>query len=92
MAKNIEGRIKLNVDVVVNVDRGRMGFGWIMRDANEDFAAAKAVPWDGVYQLDAKAIGIREALSWLEEMVVDCVYIEMNAQKVYQFILYNSFI
>lgn len=56
------GRIKLNFDATVQNDTGKMGFGFILRDDNGNFIAAKSVPWKGMLKAnEAEAMTVREA-------------------------------
>lgn len=61
---------------------GRMGFGWI-RDSLGLFKAGKSVPWKGCYPVKVtEIVSVREALSWIKEMIIDNVDVETNAQLV----------
>lgn len=77
-------RVKLNSDAAINKESGCMGLGWVLRDADGLFVAARAVPVRGTYLLkEAEALSVREALSWLKAMEIDNVDVEMDAQQVY---------
>ncbi|CAH9116902.1 unnamed protein product, partial [Cuscuta epithymum] len=74
------GRLKLNVDAAVRVDR--CGLGWILRNENGDFVAGVSMPWQGkLSPLEAELIGIREALSWTFEQGWNAVDVESDASR-----------
>ncbi|XP_019161131.1 PREDICTED: uncharacterized protein LOC109157746 [Ipomoea nil] len=77
-------RCKLNVDAAFNGYNGRAGFGWVLRDAHGAFLAAMAAPY-GVAEdaRMAEALGVREALSWLKEIGVQRVDVEIDAQEFF---------
>lgn len=75
----------------INVNRGMMGFGCVIRDSNGKFVAAKGIPWIGVFQLkEAEAMSIREALSWLKKLNLEFVKVETDVLQVYNGILVES--
>lgn len=77
--------MKLNVDVALNQRNNTMGYGWLVRDCKGKFVAACSVPWEGNYQVvEAEAMAIREALSWLKLKEMDKVQVETNALQLYQ--------
>nr|GMC66721.1 uncharacterized protein LOC109186242 [Ipomoea batatas] len=39
--KPVRGKLKMNVEAAVDVGQNCMGFGWVIRDENEVFVAAK---------------------------------------------------
>nr|GMC69537.1 uncharacterized protein LOC109164833 [Ipomoea batatas] len=79
------GRLKLNVDAAVNKARGRMGFGWILRDDQGSFVAAVSTPWYGLFSVkEAKAIAVREALSWLKTNHISQCDVETDALQITQ--------
>ncbi|XP_043813395.1 uncharacterized protein LOC122723814 [Manihot esculenta] len=62
------GWIKANIDASLNLQRGSVGFGCVIRKDDESFVAARAGSFYS--QMDAKcakAIAFREALSWIKE-------------------------
>ncbi|XP_031106138.1 uncharacterized protein LOC116010768 [Ipomoea triloba] len=79
------GWSKLNVDAAIDANSGRMGFGWILRDDNGHFKAARCTPWNGVFSpKEAEAVAIREALSWIKSSRLDHVILETDALTVVQ--------
>nr|GLL40618.1 uncharacterized protein LOC109164833 [Ipomoea trifida] len=79
------GWLKINVDAALDVRKGGMGLGWVIRDANGIFKAARAVPVTGVCSpTEAETMAIRELLSWLKDQSPSQVLIETDALKVVQ--------
>nr|GMD12674.1 uncharacterized protein LOC109155154 [Ipomoea batatas] len=79
------GVLKLNVDAAFNKDSNCMGMGFILRNHEGAFVAAKNIKWYGIYHSkEAEAIGVREALKWLKIMELDTVIIESDALLVTQ--------
>nr|GMD81077.1 uncharacterized protein LOC109164833 [Ipomoea batatas] len=83
--KPSSGRLKLNVDAAVDHTRGRMGFGWVLRNEHGDFIAAVSLPWPGMYSVkEAEAIAVREALSWLKDKSISHCQVETDALQITQ--------
>ncbi|XP_031107381.1 uncharacterized protein LOC116012048 [Ipomoea triloba] len=62
------GRFKLNTDASLDPGNNIMGFGWVLRDEDGRFLAAKSMHVMGNYAVKkAEAVRIREALSWLKD-------------------------
>nr|GLL31242.1 uncharacterized protein LOC109164833 [Ipomoea trifida] len=79
------GWVKLNVDAAIDVNGGRMGFRWILRDDIGEFKAGRCTPWQGTYTpKEAEAVAIREALSWLKSNHLDYIMLETDALTVAQ--------
>nr|GMC92116.1 uncharacterized protein LOC109155154 [Ipomoea batatas] len=79
------GWVKLNVDVAINKGLNSTGLGFILRNEDGNFLAAKEQKWSGIFQpREAEAISIREALKWIKVMNVDRVQIETDALLVIQ--------
>lgn len=77
--------VKLNVDAALNSVNRKMGFGFVLRDENASFIAAKEVPWEGFFSpSEAEAIAVREALKWIKVLHLDQVQVETDCLKVVQ--------
>lgn len=73
------------MDATTDDQRGCMGFGWIIRDDNGGFKAAKYVPYTRACSpTEAKTMVIWEALSWLKTHNYTHFQIETNVLKVVQ--------
>lgn len=79
------GFLKLNTDAALDKSKGKMGFGWVLRDEHGTFVAASCMPKDGLCApKEAEAMAIREALSWLKNNNYSRVKIESDALTVIQ--------
>ncbi|KAL8488022.1 hypothetical protein ACS0TY_024339 [Phlomoides rotata] len=77
------GRLKLNVDTAFFEDSAEMGFGMVIRDNNGVHFFNHTLAMPGVYAPEeGEAIGLFEALSWIKELDIRNVEIEMDAQVV----------
>ena len=75
----------MNVDVVVDPNKSLIGCGSILRDAKGNFISAHVAPIQiSLPSNEAKAMSMREALSWLKHMQLPRVIIEMDSQMVYK--------
>lgn len=78
--KPAKGRLQLNTDAAIHAGSRTTSFGWVIRDHEGSFVPAKSVCMEGVCQpKEAKALSLREALSWLKEMEIDDEDVEMDA-------------
>ena len=59
----------MNVDAAVDPNQSLIGCGSILRDAKGNFISARAAPIQiSLPPNEAKAMSMREALSWLKHM------------------------
>ncbi|XP_031130585.1 uncharacterized protein LOC116032236 [Ipomoea triloba] len=80
-----QGFLKLNVDVAIDKQGARMGFGCVVRDDLGHFVAARGSHWRGYYSSkEVEAVAIRESLSWLKTLNIDKVIIETDSLQVTQ--------
>nr|GMD88427.1 uncharacterized protein LOC109155154 [Ipomoea batatas] len=85
------GWLKLNVDAAINKELKTIGLGFILRNDNGRFVAAREQMWQGLYNAkEAEAIAVREALSWIKELNIDYVQVETDALLVIQGLQKNS--
>ncbi|ONK67926.1 uncharacterized protein A4U43_C05F5270 [Asparagus officinalis] len=78
------GKFKLNVDAAVFTNQRKCGLGFIIRDDQGSFVAARATQVHGIIDPAlAEALGVREALSWLKSNFPQVHEIEMDAITVY---------
>ncbi|XP_043817796.1 uncharacterized protein LOC110626663 [Manihot esculenta] len=76
-----QGWIKVNIDASLNSQRSSLGFGCVVRNANDRFIAAKAGCFCSQMEVKcAEAVAFREALSWIKECGWDQVLFESDAQ------------
>ncbi|XP_019157782.1 PREDICTED: uncharacterized protein LOC109154456 [Ipomoea nil] len=60
------GRLKLNTDATISVENNAMGLGWVLRDQDGRFMAARSMRVPGRYMVvEAEVLCLREALVWL---------------------------
>ncbi|XP_019150378.1 PREDICTED: uncharacterized protein LOC109147197 [Ipomoea nil] len=91
-SKPVQGRLKLNMDAALNENSNLLGFGWVLRDDNGNFLAAKNMLMPGAFMVkEAKALCIREALSWLKGTCMGGVDVEIDSQIVFNAISSPSF-
>ncbi|XP_019177735.1 PREDICTED: uncharacterized protein LOC109172940 [Ipomoea nil] len=75
--------LKINIDVAMDFEHCRMGYGWILRDAAGVVKGAATSTIQGIYSVrEAEAIGAREALSWIKNKGWSQVVLETDAQVV----------
>ncbi|KAL8524201.1 hypothetical protein ACS0TY_013970 [Phlomoides rotata] len=64
-------------------DSAEMGFGMVIRDSNGVHIFSRTLAMSGVYAPEeGEAIGLFEALSWIKELDIRNVEIEMDAKVV----------
>ncbi|XP_019178767.1 PREDICTED: uncharacterized protein LOC109173878 [Ipomoea nil] len=86
------GRLKLNTDASVDKQHGRVGFGWVLRDDDGRFRAAKNGRMMGLFRArEAEAMCMREALSWLKDTGMGNVEAETYSQLLCNAIHSESF-
>ncbi|XP_019190793.1 PREDICTED: uncharacterized protein LOC109185268 [Ipomoea nil] len=77
------GYYKLNIDVSMDFEHRRMGYGWILRDEEGVVMGAATTMIEGIYSVkEAEAIGAPEALSWIKRGGWPRVVLETDAQMV----------
>ncbi|XP_019175595.1 PREDICTED: uncharacterized protein LOC109170919 [Ipomoea nil] len=77
------GCLKLNTDVAMS-SNGSMGMGWVVRDEMGTLVAAKSSNYVGDYDVkEAKAVSIREALSWVKALDYGSIDVETDSQIVF---------
>ena len=86
-----EGWVKLNVDASVFNGVDSFAVGMVLRDDKGEFIRGKNLRHAGtVNVMEAEAIGLQEALAWLEDMGVQNVVIECDSQLVTDSVQYNK--
>lgn len=77
------GFYKLNIDVAMDFNHKRMGFGWVLRDEVGLVRGVVMSNMEGLYSVkEAEAMGAREAFSWIKQKGWRYVIIETDAQVV----------
>lgn len=75
------GFLKMNIDVAMDAQRRRMGFGWVICDEESRVQGVFMLKLEGLYSVrEAEAMGAREALSWLKRKGRSRVIVETDAQ------------
>lgn len=75
--------LKLNVDAAFFEDSCQMGFGFVLRNDQGSFVAARSMTIDGCLETDVgEAMGFLEALSWIKRLNIGNVEIEGDARVV----------
>ena len=80
------------MDAALFSNRGMTGFGCVLRGPNGDFIFAKAVSvclW--LQPHEAKAMSVREALTWLKQGNISNVIVEMDSKMVYNALIAQTF-
>ncbi|XP_031090941.1 uncharacterized protein LOC115995932 [Ipomoea triloba] len=86
------GRVKLNAYAAFDEGNNVMGLGWVLRDDDGRFLAAKRMCVLGKYEVkEAKAVCVREALSWMKGTSIGDVDAETDLQLVYYALCSDSF-
>ncbi|XP_031124298.1 uncharacterized protein LOC116027009 [Ipomoea triloba] len=79
------GWLKINTDAAMNTTSNMSGFGFIARDSDGLFVAAKYLSCSGIFQPRVtEALAVREALIWAKDKGFDAVCLESDAQVVIQ--------
>lgn len=79
------GWVTCNVDAATFKDRNYSSFGYLLRDNSGEFVAGGGGQFLGIiYPKIAEVMAFREALSWLKNLEVGKVCIEMDALSVVQ--------
>ncbi|XP_019196332.1 PREDICTED: uncharacterized protein LOC109190316 [Ipomoea nil] len=85
--------LKLNVDAALDTGSGKMGLGWVLRDDHGGFLAAACMPWIGLFSpREAKALAIREALSWCKRKSLEFLHVETDSLLVVQGLSSHEFV
>ena len=80
----VDGMLKLNVNAALFSAKGLVGVGCVPRDSTGNFITAKATTENlQVQPHEAKAVGVREALSWIKHDNKLNIIVEMDAKLVY---------
>nr|GMD72664.1 uncharacterized protein LOC109162712 [Ipomoea batatas] len=86
-----QGWLKVNVDAANDQQSKVTGLGFVLRDYEGSFVAAKIEKWQGLYHPKAgEAIGIRETLKWVKKMGLDHIQVESDAMLVIQGLSNNA--
>ncbi|XP_019166936.1 PREDICTED: uncharacterized protein LOC109162706 [Ipomoea nil] len=86
------GRLKLNTDAALNTSTSSMGLGWVPRDHDGTFMAAKNMRLTSVFTVnEAEAVSLREALSWIKDTGMGNIDVEMDSQTVFYSLTSSSF-
>lgn len=73
--------LKVNIDVAMDFQHGRMGFGWVVRDEEGIVQGVAMQTIDGTFTVrEAEAMRVREALSWIKKRGCQWVILETDAQ------------
>ncbi|XP_019163533.1 PREDICTED: uncharacterized protein LOC109159879 [Ipomoea nil] len=73
--------LKLNIDIALDHENCRMGFGWIVRDDARIVMSVVMFSIPGLFSVkEVEAIGAREALSWIKDKGCQRVILESYAQ------------
>ncbi|XP_019173793.1 PREDICTED: uncharacterized protein LOC109169366 [Ipomoea nil] len=86
------GRLKLNTGAALNASTNSMGLGWVLRDHNGTFMAAKNMRITGIFTVnEAKVVSLREALSWIRDTGMGNIDVEMDSQTIFYSLTSSSF-
>ncbi|XP_019157654.1 PREDICTED: uncharacterized protein LOC109154283 [Ipomoea nil] len=86
------GMLKLNTDAALHSSSGTMSLSWVLRDDEGRFLACKNMFVQGNYTvMEAGALSVREALSWLLGIGMGNVEVEMDCQIVFNVLRSSSF-
>ena len=84
------GRLKCNVDAAMFDSRGQIGLGSVIRDSKGAFMAARCRCILGRFRTrDAEALGVWEAISWIKQLQLSNIIIEMDCLRVYNALVDN---
>ncbi|KAH9686510.1 putative reverse transcriptase/RNA-dependent DNA polymerase [Citrus sinensis] len=86
------GWLKCNVDAGVFSSQGRYNFGGVIRDSGGCFVAAKCQSFSGLFRPpEAEALAVREALSWIKNLQLPKVIIEIDCLSVYSALVSHDY-
>ncbi|XP_019155377.1 PREDICTED: uncharacterized protein LOC109152245 [Ipomoea nil] len=86
------GRVKVNTDAAFDYANNCMGMGWVLRNEEGRFLAAKGLNVRGCFNVnEAEAYAIQKALSWLKDLGLGEVDVETDSQVVFHAIHATSF-
>ncbi|XP_019159671.1 PREDICTED: uncharacterized protein LOC109156272 [Ipomoea nil] len=75
--------VRVNIDVAMDMNNCRMGFGWSAQDGEGRLLGVVMFVQKGLFLVkEAEAMGAREALSWIKEMGWNRVILETDSQVV----------
>ncbi|XP_015386530.1 uncharacterized protein LOC107177355 [Citrus sinensis] len=84
------GRLKCNVDAAMFASRGYIGLGSVIRDSNGAFVATRCCSILGRFNArNDEALSVRETLSWIKQLQLSNVTIEMDCLNVYNALVNN---
>ena len=76
--------LKLNVDAAIFSELRSIGIGCVLRNSIGEFISAMVVPIPlNLAPKEAEIMGVREALSWLKQMQMTKVLVEMDSHVVF---------
>ena len=85
------GWLKCNVDAGIFRSEGRVSFGGVIRDSGGGFIAVKCQSFPGSFHPhEAKALAVREALSWIKHLQLSKIIIEIDCLNVYSALISQS--
>ena len=85
------GKVKINIDAALFPPQKKIGVGCIVRDAEGIMLSGFSKPITGNYTTkEAKALGVREALSWLKTKHWSFFILEMDSLQVFHDLLSSS--
>ncbi|XP_062088677.1 uncharacterized protein LOC133795237 [Humulus lupulus] len=85
--KPLANMIKINVDAATFVSEGKHGFGCVARNHEEEvIEAIVGSKVERVKPVEAEALGVKEALSWIKQKNWQAVIIETDCLNVVQVI------
>lgn len=71
--------LMMRTDAALHPTIRKMGLGFVLRDANGNFVAAKEIPLEGLFlPMEIEAIGVKEAIKWRKVLNFDNVHIESD--------------
>ncbi|XP_062104201.1 uncharacterized protein LOC133815369 [Humulus lupulus] len=86
-----KGRIKVNVDAILFAHLDAYGIGWVVRSDEGACLAAFHHSWCGTVQpLLAKALGLKEVLSWIHKSCLIDIDIEFDSIVLVQAVIGSS--
>ncbi|KAH9778582.1 reverse transcriptase domain-containing protein [Citrus sinensis] len=79
-----QGWLKCNVDAGVFSSQSRCSFRGVIRDSGGAFIAAKCQSFPGLFRpREAEALAVREALSWIKNLQLSKIIVEIDCLNVY---------